>query len=232
MNAQDHLDKAAAFIAVAESGDAKIAAYVQAADEIIAAQKAEPGLSLREVDRRLGRGVGYARMLVRWRDGDRTHPPFGGPARNEARYRQQERQVPTEPEDRVDMAHALLEDEAVVEQIFAKPSLASRRIERAVEEKQAAQRQRDREDRIRLDEAKAVPLPAYVAAMLVKLREWKLDVRRLRPYLDELTEREQQTSVADAHRALIFELEANVVALDPPPELGDDVIDGTVHDAD
>jgi hypothetical protein len=95
-----HLLAAAEFIAVAESGDAKRAAYEHAADEILAAQEEDPKLSLREIDRRLGRVSPYASKLVRWRKSGAQEPhPFGGEEREESRIRWQAKRAASERPD-------------------------------------------------------------------------------------------------------------------------------------
>lgn len=78
----DHLERAKEFIAVAESGDAKIEAYRRAADEIRAAQSADPTMGLRAIGERLGRSRNWVGTLVTWRTSvtDPDTPPFGGAA--------------------------------------------------------------------------------------------------------------------------------------------------------
>jgi hypothetical protein len=78
-----HLAAAAEYISIAESGDAEKTAYEHAADEIIAAQQEDSTLTLRDVDRRLGRGSDYAGRLVRWRTSAApARQPFGGANEN------------------------------------------------------------------------------------------------------------------------------------------------------
>lgn len=77
---EQHLASAAEDMAIAESGDARRAAYERAADHIIAAQKANPVLTLREIDRRLSWSDGRASKLVRWRTSEGSSPtPFMTP---------------------------------------------------------------------------------------------------------------------------------------------------------
>ena len=58
--AQQHVDKAKALIGSGEDD------FVLAAKEIVAARDANPPMSLREIDRQLERGNGYAGRVVRW----------------------------------------------------------------------------------------------------------------------------------------------------------------------
>lgn len=80
---------------------------MKAADEIIAAQKEDPKLSFREIDRLIGHGgsVGrYSGDLVRWRTGAcaRTHLPFGRDEKDTHEIRQQRdaEKVLADPEQR------------------------------------------------------------------------------------------------------------------------------------
>lgn len=96
MSRVDHLAKARDYLARGEEF------YARAADEIIAAQKEDPQLGQREIAERLGRGVRWVNTLVQWRTSvsDPEHPPFGGPAENEARYDRQARTALKDPDRR------------------------------------------------------------------------------------------------------------------------------------
>jgi hypothetical protein len=59
--ASKHLDKAEVYFAKGDSW------YAKAADEIIAAQKADPRLSLREIGERFGKGHKWVGSIVTWR---------------------------------------------------------------------------------------------------------------------------------------------------------------------
>lgn len=75
--ATDHLAKAKDYIAIAESGDSKLAAFRKAADEIIRARKADHRLTWPEVGQGIGRSDRYAKHLVHWRTkGEPGNPPF------------------------------------------------------------------------------------------------------------------------------------------------------------
>lgn len=58
------LEEAAAFIAVAESGDASASALEQAAIRIDAAMKANPALTQREIGERIGKSRTYVNLLL------------------------------------------------------------------------------------------------------------------------------------------------------------------------
>jgi len=67
--AQKHLDKAGKLIA---KGDGF---YAQAADEIIAAQKADPTLSYKEIGTSFDKGATWVRSLVTWRTTEQAASP-------------------------------------------------------------------------------------------------------------------------------------------------------------
>jgi hypothetical protein len=81
--AQRHLARAKRYVASADQN------YRRAAEEIIAARDADPSLSLRAIDRALGKSNGYSGALVRWytAGGSALHPfvkesgrPFRSPS--------------------------------------------------------------------------------------------------------------------------------------------------------
>ncbi len=109
MTAQQHIERA---YDLANKGDKY---YSQAADEIIAAQEADPSISQRQIAEAMGRSQKWVQKIVQWRtsDADHTHGPFGGPEENEARYaRHDKRKVSEILEDRPD---------AIVKAILAAP---------------------------------------------------------------------------------------------------------------
>jgi hypothetical protein len=74
-DAEKHLNKAERLLA---KGDGF---YAQAADEIIAAQKADTTLGNREIGKRFGRSESWVRKLVAWRTSASSSPtPYGGEA--------------------------------------------------------------------------------------------------------------------------------------------------------
>lgn len=164
-----HIEKAREYISIAESGDAKREAYTKAADEILAAKAEDPTLTQRQIGEQLDKSRTWIQDLLRWHKARDHGLPFSN-VEAAARYR--ERQVPTRHEDRVEMAATLLADLAVVEGVLAASSTAQRHIENAVHDKSRGRREQaqDREQQRRQDVAQ--PLPAYMAAMVLKLDEW------------------------------------------------------------
>lgn len=78
----DHLAKAKDYIAKGEDY------YRRAAEEIVAAQTADPTLGYRAIGETLGRSPSWCQRLVTHFTSvaDPEHSPFGGPEENEARY--------------------------------------------------------------------------------------------------------------------------------------------------
>lgn len=171
--ADQHLKAATAYIAVAESGDAKRVAYEKAADEILAAKADDPKLTHTEIGRRVGKGKRWVGTLMKWRQEAHAHAlPF---ARGEAQQRYAERQVPTRHKDKVEMAEKLLADRTVAEAVVKKSSEASRRIQHAVHERDSDRlRQVAEQHRLQQETRARVmpPLPTHMAAMVMKMNQW------------------------------------------------------------
>lgn len=92
-DAERHLTKAVGYVA---KGDGF---YAQAADEIMAAQKADPALGYREIGKRFGRSDKWVRTLVTWRTSATGSPhPYGGQADevNARKTKQMLREAPLE----------------------------------------------------------------------------------------------------------------------------------------
>lgn len=138
MTKTDHLARAKEYIAVAESGDAKLAAYMSAAIEI-----RDSGVSQHEAARYLERSrTGWLKPLLdwgrkfEWGGLDPDHPPFGGEDQNKGRYaREQSRQAKQtliDPERRKTALSSLTAGELDEVQREATEALVSRsRAERA-----------------------------------------------------------------------------------------------------
>lgn len=151
--AEKHLAKAKDYVARGEDF------YRKAAEEIIAAQKAEPTLTLREVDRRMSWYPGKAGHIVRWLTSGADHAPHGGPRQDEAqtksRTRKMLREAPpeqiaellAEPEIRQNVGRAL-------DQHYAKQAKASsqRQHSREVERKGGEEEYEDHQYRQHLAE--------------------------------------------------------------------------------
>lgn len=134
-----------------------------------------------------------------------------------------ERQMPTRHEDRVEMVTKLMADPVVAKTVAATvtdpKTKAGRLISQQVHEHEAEQRQR-RAERARqkaLDEA--LPLPAYMADMVVKINEWSLGLAALVDDLDGLPEGRGRELVAEAVRGLNEQTQRWLDKLEPRPEL-------------
>jgi hypothetical protein len=211
-----HLDSAAAHIAVAESGDAKRAAYKTAADEILAARKADPELGRVDEAQRLKKGETWVRDLLRWRQRPDADLPF---SRSDRHRRYEERQVPTQHDDRVEMAGKLLADPAVAKaamaELLAEKSKSQRLIEQAVSRKNAEERKRQMEAAMRKREGEAMPLPAYMSRMVVKMNEWAAGLANIEPDLEALPEGPGRETVLDALVELARQAQRCIYRLDP-----------------
>jgi hypothetical protein len=83
--AQQHLDAAREYIAVAESEDAKRTAYEHAADEVLAAMAADPTLGPKAIGKQIGKSHEWVRKLLRWRtSANPSWSPFTRDAREHA----------------------------------------------------------------------------------------------------------------------------------------------------
>ena len=223
MSVTQHLEAAAGFIAVAESGDAKREAYVKAADEIIAAQAEAPTLTQAQIGERLGKGSHWVGTLLAWRKDPARSAQTMPFARGEHQQRYVERKVPTRHEDRVEMATKLLSDPQVAKTVAAAvtdPSTkAGRLISQQVHEHEAERRREQAEKARQKALDRALPLPAYMADMVVKMNEWSLGLAALVDDLDELPEGRGRELVADAARGLAEQAQRWVDKLEPKPEL-------------
>lgn len=93
MTKTDQLADAREYIAIAESGDAKLAAWHRAAQAIVNWLDVDQTRSQRLAAQQLQRSQNFVGTLVRWHtsEPDAVHPPFGGPSENEARYERADR---------------------------------------------------------------------------------------------------------------------------------------------
>lgn len=219
--AKKHLSAAASYIAVAESGDAKLAAYRQAADEIAAAQYVEPTISQREIGERIGKSRPWVGQLVRWRtSGYPDSGPFDGPGQKEARRRLAERREPTDRADRVEMASRLLADpevaKAAIPAVLAKRSKSQRLIEQAVSRKNADERKRQVDAARRRRDGEAAPLPAYMAKMVVKINEWAAALASIEGDLEQLPDGRGREMVLDVLRELASQTQRCIDRLERP----------------
>lgn len=216
--AEQHLSTAKRHITIAEARDAKKAAYEMAADEILAAKAEDSTLTQAEIGRQVGKSQDWVSRLLIWRnEEDRTDGPFVG--QSDIRQRSYERKVPTRHDDRVEMARTLMADRKVVAAVIATPSPAARRIENAVHERETTRRQQERQavqEARAADAAAAVPLPAYMARMIVRLNEWAAGLAELASDLDDLPDGPDRELLRDAAEELAKQALVWVERLDRP----------------
>lgn len=215
--AEKHLDEAAAFIAVAESGDAKQAAYRRAAEEIAAAKVADPELSNREAARRIGKSDKYVAALLdalrsalrtgefhlEWQRGDRDRVGAEKIAREQ-------------PEA---FAAAYQQAPPKVQRQIAKQIAADPFVQQEVSRRNAQERKRQIEEANARRDATAVPLPAYMARMVVKINEWAAGLASLVDELDQLPPGHGRELVLESVSELERQAHRWVERLDERPEL-------------
>jgi hypothetical protein len=223
--AETHLEKATAYIAVAESGDAKRAAYEQAADEILAAMADDAELTQKAVGERIGKAQAWVSKLLKWHDEGHIGLPFSN---TEAAIRYQQRTIPTRHEDKIEMAEKLLADpkvaKAAVQKVMAKPSHSRRVIDHAVHDANAERRRAERERAEQRRADGALPLPAYMATMVLKMDEWSGSLAALVDDIDELPEGRGREMVSEAAARLARQAQRWVDRLERRPQL--EVIEG------
>ena len=182
MKKNSHLETAAAYIAVAESGDSKRLAYEKAADEILAAMTENPMLTVMEIGAHLGKGRDWVAKLLKWRkEGDRDLLPF---AHAESQRRYVERTLPSRTEDRVEMAEKLLADRRVAEQVVERGEVGARYVAIAKSAKDAEWMAKQRENKpaeIILELQQQVPM------LVEKLQDIHADFRAMVPDLKRIT---------------------------------------------
>ena len=224
--AEQHLASAAAFIAVAESGDAKQAAYRRAAEEIEAAKQTDPTLSNVEIGRRLGKSYNYPKALLdalsRARAGDEFRIDWGNAGRD--RDEVGANLVARDKPDRFVAAYRQAPPDAqrqIARQIAADPF-----IEQEVTRHAAAERKRQTEHAARRRDSEAAPLPAYMSRMVVKINEWAAGLASIEPDLDSLPEGRGRDMVLDVLRELVRQATRCIQRLSDEP--ADNVIEGRV----
>ena len=182
MKKNSHLETAAAYIAVAESGDSKRVAYEKAADEILSAMTQNPMLTFAEVAAHLGKSQPWVRQLLKWRKEGHDHAlPFSNV---EAAQRYRERQVPTALPDKIEMVEKLLADQKVAEQVVQRAEVGARYMARAKEAKDAewmATQRQNKPAEIILELQQQVPM------LVEKLQDIHADFRAMVPDLKRIT---------------------------------------------
>jgi hypothetical protein len=227
--AEKHLEEAAAFIAVAESGDAKLAAYRKAAEEIEAAKQDDPSLSNREIGRRLGKDPNYARRLLDALSRARDTGEFQIDWQRKDREQVGAEKVAREQPEAFARAFAQASPKAqrqIARQIVAQPTPARRFIEQELSRQNAVERKRQIEEANRQRDATAAPLPAYMSRMVVKINEWAAGLASIEPDLEALPEGRGREMVLDVLRELARQTQRCIDRLEPRKKRSDDVIEG------
>lgn len=211
--AEKHLEEAAAFIAVAESGDAKQAAYRRAAEEIEAAKRADPELTNRQIAGRIGKHESWVGRLlhalacagasgdfrVDWQRGDR---------------------LASEAREKPDaFVRAYQQAPPKVQRQIAKQVAADPFVQQEVSRHNAQERKRQIEEASRKRDADAVPLPAYMARMVVKINEWSAGLAALVDDLDQLPPGRSRDLVLESITELERQAHRWVERLERQPEL-------------
>jgi hypothetical protein len=178
--AQEVLERGKPWVEVAESEDPqaiKTRAYEEIARVIIEARDADPSLTYDEIGGFYGHGRGWPSAIEKWHLSSAQNKglPF---KRGEAQRRYVERKAPTQHQDKVEMAKELLDDPKVLREIVSEPTKnkTARKVRNAVTAMNAKERKQAIEREQQKAKDRAVPLPAILIALVVKMREWALDM--------------------------------------------------------
>jgi hypothetical protein len=186
--AQAILERGKPWVEVAESDDPqaiKTRAYEEIAKVIIEASETDPGLSQIEIGKFYKKSADWVSRVKIWyqNDRDRSPTPFSNPRQREHDRRYKERQVPTQHRDKVEMAKTLLDDPQVLKEIVSEPtkSKTARKVRNAV----TAMNAKERKEAIKREQQKArdqaMPLPVMLVRLMVRMREWAMDMSGLYP---------------------------------------------------
>lgn len=230
--AEKHLVEAAAFIAVAESSDAKLAAYRKAAEEIEAAKQADSSLTNREIGGRIGKGHAYVGRLLNALDRARSSGEFQIDwQRGDREIVGTEKVAREQPEAFVrafNQAPPKVQRQ-IAQQMVAEPSPGRRFIEQEVSRRNAKERKRAFEEAQRKAKATAAPLPAFMSRVVLKVNEMAASLAQLRGDFAALPEGRNRELVVHALKQLDEQIARILVEMDEaPPELGEDIIEGRV----
>jgi hypothetical protein len=223
--AERHLEEAAAFIAVAESGDAKRAAYRKAAEEIEAAKRADQDLSNSEIGRRIGKGhVWVGRLLAaldRARAGDDFRIDWQRKDREVVGAEKVAREQPDAFVQAFEQAPPKVQRQ-IARQMVSTP--AGRFVEQEVLKKQDTERQQARERAKERAQQGGLPLPAWVPRMIGKITEWGLAFAGLTDQLGEIPDGPGRDELYNAVGQLHAQTGRWLDALHPKPDLS--VVEG------
>jgi hypothetical protein len=163
-----HCQNAKKSITMAESADAKMALYRDAAEEIEKAIN-EDHLTRREVAAQIGRSHTYVNRLLGALERSRStkNGQFvidwrSGPSR----------QVPVRSEGRADLATELMSDPRIVQAVLSSRTPAASNVRKAVAAENAAQRSRSVEEAERKRQATAMPINALYPKIAEKIGDW------------------------------------------------------------
>jgi ParB-like chromosome segregation protein Spo0J len=181
-----HCQIAKTAIEVAETTDAKMAAYKWAAEEI---EKAidQDGLTQRQVAEQIGKNQSYVQRLLKalmrtritksdfyvdWQSGSNRRADIATT-------------VPKKLADQVKMAAELLARPHVADQIVRSRTSASSNVQQAVSKKNAEDRDAFMRMAERRRQHQAVPIRGYHARIIQKLQEWAGEIVAIEPDLVE-----------------------------------------------
>lgn len=227
----DRIARAAAFIAIAESGDAKREAYERAADEILLARREDPTLTWRQIGARLGRHERLPRELVAWREEGREGLPHSDAAHGRDRNAVGARKIAREQPDVFADAFAKAPPEQQRKIADAIASTPARKVLR-----EATEDDQDRRARERMEAANerkgqiGTPLALYRQRLIRRFDDWCSGLRWLRDELGDLPSEQLQIAL-DQHRRLLDQTQENIGAIealmDVTQATPEDVIEGT-----
>jgi transposase len=236
VNRQQNINEARSLLADIELGEADIEAKKWRVAEL-AAEAVADGMSRREYAKAVSKSDStintYVRVWDRWGAQVLGRPLFKDAiaqvstgeeiTSREWNRRNAERRMPTQHEDRVAMATKLLADPEVVKAaaktVLDPATRAGRLLAQAAYDQDADKRRRRREQEEQSRADKALPLPAYMAKMVVQMNEWTLGLAALVDDLDELPDGRGRELVADAARKLAEQAQRWVDRLERKPDL-------------
>jgi hypothetical protein len=141
---------------------------------------------------------------------------------------QKERQVPTQPRDRIEMAATLLKDPKVMKAAIKQATTeqaAARVFSTIVYDHNADRRKQERERALQKARDGAMPLPAYMVRMVAKMNEWTGALAGItNDEIEELPEGPARDSIGLAALALAEQADRWVAILRRRPAL--QVIEG------
>jgi len=219
------IDEAVPVYSILKAGNNPRESWTLVADKIIAARKADPDATQREIGQRFGEGQSWVSEVITWRTKRyrALDTPFAGKINWEDRKQRIATQTPVKHADRVEMAAKLLNDpkvaKAAIKTVMDTPSPARAAIDKVMYDQRATKRQKERDWAEQRRSAAALPLPAYMARMVEKMNEWSLGLAGLYDDLDELPDGRGRELVAKAAGQLAEQAQRWVDKLEGRPDL-------------